>query len=266
VSVPLPAALRSEELVIELDDARIRARRLEPECCRTTAPTLVLLHEALGCVEMWRRFPERLAAATRCPTLLYDRRGHGASEPAVERRGLDYLHRSASDELPAVLARCGVHDPVLIGHSDGGSIALLAAGSLPARGVVTLAAHAVVEEVTLTGIRETLERFGPGGLERRLAPYHGERAEALVAAWSDTWLAPWFRGWTIVEELATVACPTLLIQGDHDQYASDEHLALIAGRVTGPVEALLLPGCGHAPHLEAEAAVLEAVARFLARL
>jgi pimeloyl-ACP methyl ester carboxylesterase len=257
------AGVRSVDFALEVAGARLRAQRLEPVETRPAAPTLVLLHEGLGCISMWRSFAARLVAATGCPALLYDRRGHGGSDPADRPRGPDYLHRAAFDELPAVLAACAVSSPVLVGHSDGGSIALLAASRFPLRGVVAVAAHVLVEEEALAGIRATLRRLASTDLEQRLAFHHGAKARALVAAWADTWLDPAFRGWSIADCLPAISCPVLVLQGEEDEYASSGHPRLIASGIGVSAEALLLEGCGHAPHLEAEAVVLEAVARFV---
>jgi pimeloyl-ACP methyl ester carboxylesterase len=225
--------------------------------------TLVFLHEGLGCVEMWKGFPAALVAAAGLRGLAYDRRGHGRSEGLRRARGADYLHRLAFEELPAVLDACSVATPVLVGHSDGATIALLYAARHPTAAVVAEAAHAFVEEAALAGIRATLTRYTEGDLRCRLSRYHGGKTDALVHAWADTWLAPWFRGWDVTEELREVTCPVLLLQGADDGYATPAHLDAIARSLGGPVTSRLLEGCGHAPHRDLPRRTLDLVTRFL---
>ena len=258
----------AEDLELELGGARIAAHRLRlpgtpPSPAR---PVLVFLHEGLGCIEMWKSFPARLAAATGCPALLYDRRGNGRSSPLSEPRGIDYLHRAALDELPAVLEACGVTRPILVGHSDGGSIALLYASQHPARGLIAEAAHVHVEEQALIGIRQMVRQWQSSPVHRLLHRYHGDKTEALFAAWADTWLAPWFRGWTIEDCLPAVTCPALVLQGLEDEYATPAHAKLIRARLGGEAEVLLLPGCARSPRLQAEEATLAAAIRFVRKV
>jgi pimeloyl-ACP methyl ester carboxylesterase len=255
--------LQREDLELEVGGARVAARRLRPGAAAAAAPTLVLLHEGLGCVDAWRAFPERLVRATGLPALLYDRRGYGRSSALDRPWGVDYLHRAALEELPAVLAACAVERPLLVGHSDGGTIALLAAAHHAPVAVVTEAAHAFVEEAARTGIRRTERRWASGELKRGLERLHGPKAEAIFRSWADTWLAPWFDGWSITGELPAVTCPALLLQGADDEYATPGHLAEIAARLGGPVRAELLPGCGHAPHHEAPTVVIDLVVDWL---
>lgn len=255
--------LQREDLELEVGGARVVARRLWPGAAAAAAPTLVLLHEGLGCVDAWRAFPERLVRATGLPALLYDRRGYGRSSALDRPWGVDYLHRAALEELPAVLAACAVERPLLVGHSDGGTIALLAAAHHDPVAVVTEAAHAFVEEATRTGIRRTELRWASGELRRGLERLHGPKAESIFRSWADTWLAPWFDGWSITGELPAVTCPALLLQGADDEYATPGHLAEIAARLGGPGRAELLPGCGHAPHHEAPTVVIDLIVDWL---
>lgn len=237
---------------IQVGDCDIAVRRLLPRKARKTA--IVLLHEGLGCIEMWRGFPARLAEVTGREVLAYDREGFGRSGPAENERGLDYLHRDAWQELPGVLRALSVERPVLFGHSDGGTIALLYAARFPVEALVVEAAHIWVEEEALKGIREAVA--DRDRLIERLRRYHGDRAEAVFDRWSLTWLAPWFRAWSIAEHLQTIQCPTAVVQGAEDHYASDAHLQAIVERIPNAA-GWLIPGVGHAPHREAEAQVLE---------
>jgi pimeloyl-ACP methyl ester carboxylesterase len=256
--------LQREDLELEVGGARIAARRLQPGAAVAAAPTLVFLHEGLGCVDAWRAFPERLVRATGLPALLYDRRGYGRSSALDRPWGVDYLHRAALEELPAVLAACAVERPLLVGHSDGGTIALLSAAHHAPVAVVTEAAHAFVEEAARAGIRRTERRWASGSLKDGLERLHGPKAEAIFRSWADTWLAPWFDGWSITGELPAVTCPALLLQGADDEYATPGHLTEIAARLGGPVRAELLPGCGHAPHHEAPTVVIDLVVDWIA--
>jgi pimeloyl-ACP methyl ester carboxylesterase len=257
------AELEREDLELEVGGARFAARRLRPPGVRADGPVLVLLHEGLGCIEAWRSFPERLVQATGMPALLYDRRGYGRSSALDRPWGVDYLHRAALEELPAVLAACAVERPLLVGHSDGGTIALLYAAHHAPVAIVAEAAHCSVEEAARAGIRRTAGRWEAGDLRRRLERLHGAKAETFFRSWADTWLATWFDGWSITGELPAVTCPALLLQGAGDEYATAGHLAEIAARLGGPVRTELLPGCGHAPHHDAPEVVTDLFARWI---
>ena len=229
-------------------------------------PTLLLLHEGLGCVAMWRHFPEQLAAATGCRVIVWSRAGYGGSQPWPAPRQPDYMHREAQQALPELLAALNIERPLLIGHSDGGSIALIFAGSFPgvALGVAVLAPHEFVEEVTLAGIRAARAAWQTTELPKKLARYHHERTQQVFADWNDTWLAPAFRDWNIEEYLPRITCPVLAIQGEDDEYATMRQLEVIAERVPG-TQLLKLPACGHTPQRDQEAAVLAALTTFASR-
>lgn len=213
-------------------------------------PTLVFLHEGLGCIAMWKDFPERLCATTGCPGLLYDRLGYGESSALPVPRTLHYLHDYALDELPRVLTALLPNQRYLVvGHSDGGSIALIHAAQRPVRllGSIVEAAHIYVEDVTLEGLRAARIAWEAGRL-RGLAKYHGSKAEDLFHAWNDTWLAEWFRHWNLEYLLPAIDTPTLVLQGSDDQYATAAHVAAIAR--APHAQAHIITGCGHAPHQE----------------
>lgn len=229
-------------------------------------PWLVFLHEGLGCTAMWSDFAERLCALSGCRGLLYDRRGHGRSPATDVPRTLHYLHAAALQELPDVLARLIAGQPyLLIGHSDGGSIALLhAAERAPLlRAAITVAAHVFVEPMTLDGIRRAVEAWQLGKLQG-LARYHGERSTALFEAWSQTWLSPWFRHWNIEYLLPAIRCPLLVLQGCDDQYGSAAQVERIVEQVGGRSEAAFIEDCGHVPHREALPQTLALMSRFIA--
>jgi pimeloyl-ACP methyl ester carboxylesterase len=226
-------------------------------------PTLVLLHEGLGSAAMWRQFPGRLAAVTGCRTIVYSRVGYGGSDASPQPRTQSYLHREAEETLPALLAALGIDRPVLIGHSDGGSIALIFASAFPnvPLGVAVMAPHEFIEEETLVGIRAARVAWATTDWPQRLARFHAD-AEQVFRDWSETWLRPEFRDWNILASLDRIACPVLAMQGVDDEYATLRQVEVIAERVPG-AQLLRLPACGHSPHREQESEVLAALEAFI---
>ena len=232
------------------------------------APTLVFLHEGLGCVRLWRDVPARLAERTGCGALVYSRLGYGRSDACTLPRSVDFMHHEGLTVLPEVIRHTGVHDHFLVGHSDGGSIALIQVGGNPCpglKGVVTLAAHVFCENLTRRSIRAARERYRNGNLKTRLAPYHGENTHCAFMGWSDVWLHPDFRSWTIETFLPAIRVPLLAIQGEKDPYGSLAQLDAIRLNAGEMVTARLIPDCGHAPHLEKPDAVFPAVSAFVTR-
>lgn len=229
-----------------------------------TRPVLVFLHEGLGSTTQWRDFPARVCAATGCAGLVYDRLGYGRSPALRHARTVHYLHHYAFDELPAVLARhVAGRDYLLVGHSDGGSIALIHAAEQPAglRCIVTLAAHVIVEEVTLAGIRAARVAYAEGKLQG-LARHHGDKTDTIFRAWADTWLQPAFARWDIRYLLPSIACPVLALQGSADQYGTVAQLdAIAAGAQQARVR--MLEGCGHSPQQDQGALVTELIRAFV---
>jgi pimeloyl-ACP methyl ester carboxylesterase len=222
---------------------------------------LVLLHEGLGSVSAWREFPALLRDATGRRVILFSRFGHGRSDPPPEPRTPAFFHEEALEILPQILGRIGAEEPVLVGHSDGASIALVHAGTNPVRGLVLLAPHVVVEDLTLAAIRETRERLETTDLRGRLARHHDD-PDITFRNWAGVWLDPAFRGWTLEQDAERVTCPILLVQGADDPYGTLDQLDRIEARVRGPVRRLVVPG-GHSPHREAPEAVLREIARFV---
>jgi pimeloyl-ACP methyl ester carboxylesterase len=228
-------------------------------------PTWVFLHDSLGSIRQWKDFPRRLGEATGLDVFVYDRQGYGGSDPYVgARRAKTYLETEA-DVLEKVLAERGIGRALLFGHSDGGTIALLAAAKHPGRiaGMVVEAGHVFIEEVTLAGIRDALQAFLSSDLRERLSKYHGDKVDALFEAWSGTWLSEDFRKWNIERFLPSIRCPVLVIQGDRDGYGSERQVDAVVGQVGGPARKLMLPGIGHAPHREAPDDCLAAAADFV---
>ena len=254
----------SEYFHVAAAGRRLRAQWIGRPAARDDR-VLVFLHEGLGSIPQWKGFPAALCEATGLPGLLYERWGFGGSEALVLPRPKDYLAREAEDALPEVLAVCGVTRPVLIGHSDGGTIALLYAAAFPARAeaCVTLAAHVFVEEATRGGIEAVVACWQAGGLRDRLAKYHGANTEAAFRGWAETWLDPGFRDWNVAHRLPAITCPALVIQGAGDEHGTPAQVAAIAEGVSGPAETWMIPDCGHSPHIEQPEAVCGRVAGFI---
>jgi pimeloyl-ACP methyl ester carboxylesterase len=229
-------------------------------------PVLVLLHEGLGSISMWRDFPDALAAATDLPALVYDRYGHGQSEPVTLPRPQDFLDIEAEATLPALLAATGVGRPILVGHSDGGTIALLYAAAFPDRphACVALAAHVLFEPMMRAGVTGVAERWRDDPAFRERLGRHHLGAEAMVRGWADTWLAPEREGWQILDRLAAITCPVLVVQGEGDEHGTERQVQAITDGVGGPAERFIVPGCGHVPHHEARELVVERLAAFIA--
>jgi pimeloyl-ACP methyl ester carboxylesterase len=229
------------------------------------APTLVFLHEGLGSLAQWRDFPAALGEATGCGALVYSRAGYGGSEPAPLPRPVRFMHDEA-EVLGEVLRVAGVEDAVLVGHSDGASIALIHAGSAGGRRVRALvleAPHVFTEPEGLASIARIADEYRAGDLPRRLARYHGTNTDSAFWGWNGVWLDPEFRAWNIEEFLPSIGVPTLVVQGADDEYGTIRQVEAIRRGVAGPVETLLLPACGHAPHRDQRERVLEEMARFI---
>lgn len=252
------------------DVARITIGPGEIEYCDTAAGfasasmSLVFLHEGLGSVELWRDFPARVRGSVGSPrSLVYSRHGYGHSDPLPTPWPLTRLNDEAVDVLPRVLDALDVPAPVLIGHSDGASIALAyAAAGFPASAIVLLAPHVFVEECTLAGVRAAVSAFRHGDLRARLARYHGD-PDGAFGGWSSMWLDPGFRDWNIGPSLSGVRVPVLVIQGEEDQYGTRAQVDAIARHCTGPVTVRLWPGIGHAPHQGEDDRTVELIAEFL---
>ena len=226
-------------------------------------PALVLLHEGLGSVGLWRDFPAALQAATGRRVLAFSRFGHGDSDPPPRPRTPAFFHEEALEVLPEVLAQLDAPRPVLVGHSDGGSIALIHAGAHDVAALVLLAPHVIVEDITVEAIRETRRTYLEGDLRDRMARYHHD-PDAAFWGWCDVWLDPEFRRWNLEPDAERVTAPTLVIQGAEDPYGTLEQVDRIEASVRGPVQRIVVPG-GHSPHLEQPDAVVAAVRDFVAR-
>ncbi len=228
-------------------------------------PTLVLLHEGLGSVSMWRDFPARLAAATGCRTLVYSRYGYGQSDILEEAFKPDFMHREARQALPELLARLKIDKPLLVGHSDGASIALLHASDGPhaVAGLVAMAPHCFVEDISIRSIEAARLAFESTDLPVKLAKHHRD-ARRTFYGWNDIWLHPDFRSWNIEDCLQKIRCPILAIQGEDDEYGTMAQIEAVARQaIASPaVELLKLADCRHSPHRDQTLAVIEAIGRF----
>jgi pimeloyl-ACP methyl ester carboxylesterase len=258
--------MSEDDVFVKAAGHRLRAKRIGE--ARRDLPTLVFLHEGLGSIPQWRDFPDALCAATGCPGLVYERWGYGGSDPLVLPRPDDFLEREAEQVLPEVLEACAIERPILIGHSDGGTIALLYAAAFPERplAVITEAAHVVLDEVTLAGIAGVVRWWEGGDLRARLERYHGANTEAMFRGWSETWLRPRRRAWSINARLARITCPVLAIQGADDEHGLPAQLQAIVQGVAGPAQGFMVPDCGHVPHHQAREVVLARMAAFIGEL
>lgn len=256
-----------------MEHLHVRGSRLEvhaipaPAGSRAAAPVL-FLHEGLGSVSMWREWPAEVGRAAGRAVVVYSRRGYGRSDPVPEVRTAgrlppDYLHREAWEVLPALLEQLGLVQPVLLGHSDGASIALLHASRFPVRACIAMAPHVMVEELSIRSIRTARDAFLHADLRARLARHHND-VDGAFWQWNDAWLDPAFRGFDIRAECSRITAPVLAIQGDADPYGSMaqiEQIDLPAARI----RRVALPGCGHSPHRDAASATLAEIVDFLSR-
>jgi pimeloyl-ACP methyl ester carboxylesterase len=259
----------SSDDFIDLGDRTLRSRRLQPQRSDgLERTTLVFLHEGLGCIEMWRDFPQRLCDATMCPGVVYDRTAYGQSSPWPSDPGVRYMEIEADMVLPRLLGALGIDDCVLVGHSDGGTIALnyAARDPEPLRAAVTLAAHAVNEPICFEAIVKARAAFATGDLRQRLEKHHGANVDRAFHLWSDAWVAPGFEPMDANGRLPGVQVPVQAIQGEDDEYGSELQLGIIAGKVGGYCETRLVPGCGHSPHLQQPGYVISEIMRFVAPL
>jgi len=230
------------------------------------APVLVLLHEALGSIELWREIPAILAQQTGCDILIYERFGHGHSAPLPKAAsGADYMAYEAWQVLPELLQKCGVERPLLLGHSDGATLALMYAARFPQQvaGVVSEAAHLFVDELTLVGIRIAKRTCQETRLLERLSRYHID-PEPIFRRWTEIWLTPEFSEWSIEGLMAQITCPVLAIQGEEDEYGTRRQVEALVEGVSGSAQALMIPNCQHIPHFQAQQVFLTAVADFVA--
>lgn len=245
----------------EIDGHRLETAWIAP--AKPDRPTIVMLHEGLGSVALWKDFPERLAARTGCGMLIYSRHGHGASTLLEGDRPVEYMHHEAEVVLPAMLRHFKIERPILFGHSDGGSIALIYAGFRPddVAGLIVEAPHVLVEDLTVASIAQVKDLYRTTDLAGKLRRYH-QSVDQTFWGWNNIWLDPRFKLWNIEAYLQDISCPILAIQGLDDEYGTRAQLDTIAA-ATPATEVVLLAACGHSPHRDQGTAVLEKSAAFI---
>ncbi len=229
------------------------------------APTLVFLHEGLGSVSQWRDFPAALCSRTGCGGLVYSRRGHGKSDAFMRPRSVRFMHDEALLVLPRLLQMFEIARPILVGHSDGASIALIYAGSGHGHPLALAleAPHVFVEEITVSRIAEVRDLYANTDLRTKLARHHGPNVDTLFRYWTDVWLRPDFRAWNIEEYLPSVECPVLVIQGNDDEYGTKRQVETIVSALGDRCDVLMLDACRHSPHVDQRAIVEKTMARFV---
>jgi len=255
-----------ESGTVTIDHCTLAYRCYGPQ--PTDSLTLVLLHEGLGCIELWRDFPDKLAQATGCGVLVYSRAGYGKSDPCTLPRQTDYMHREAMDVLPQILDYAGVKNCILVGHSDGASIAAIYAGTAQdfrVRAQVLIAPHFFAESISLSSIENAKQQYLEGDLRDKLAPYHSN-VDCAFNGWCDVWLSEDFRQWNISEVIDYFRVPVLGIQGHDDQYGTMAQMQEIESRCYAPFEQLVLDDCKHSPHLQQTEQTVSAISSFTKRV
>ena len=261
LTVKAKARKRKAALHVTVDGRRLEVQRIPARSPQ--AAELVFLHEGLGSVSHWKDFPARVADATGSPVTVYSRYGSGDSDLLTESRAVSYMHDEALRSLPGLLAQLQIEDPILVGHSDGASIALIYSGTHHrVRGLVLLAPHVFVEDLGVASIAETKLKFETTNLPEKLARHHRNAARTFWG-WNNIWLHPDFRRWNIEEYLPRITCPILALQGLDDQYGTMAQVQAIARQSGGPVEILPLAECRHSPQRDQPDAVLAAIAKFV---
>ena len=249
---------------VVVDGKRLETLWIEPQ--QTDRPTIVMLHEGLGSVALWKHFPQKLASRTGCRVLAYSRYGHGSSDRLMEKRPVTFMHHEGEVVLPELLDKLGVERPILLGHSDGGSISLVFAGKYPERprALILESPHVFVEDLSVASITQAKVNYQTTDFPQKLGRYHAH-VDATFWGWNDIWLDPQFRSWNIEEYLPAIRCPILCIQGEEDEYGTIAQVKAIQARVPG-TEIVMLANCKHSPHRDQAEATLERMAEFVAEL
>jgi pimeloyl-ACP methyl ester carboxylesterase len=261
---PAVTGLRQQFGEVTVDGKRLETLWIEP--CDATTETIVMLHEGLGSVALWRDFPHRLAARTGCRVLVYSRYGHGNSDKLMEKRPVEFMHHEGEVVLPELLDKMDIERPIVLGHSDGGSIAMIFAGRFPdkPRGLILEAPHVFVEDLSVASIAAAKVSYETTDFRAKLGIYHSN-VDLTFWGWNDIWLDPRFRSWNIESYLDAIRCPVLCIQGDEDEYGTPAQVKAIHASFPD-TEILMLADCKHSPHRDRREATLEKMAEFVARL
>ncbi|MEC8981766.1 MAG: alpha/beta hydrolase [SAR324 cluster bacterium] len=250
----------------------INAKKLESVCHGPppeAAPTLVFLHEGLGCVSLWKDFPQKLANKTGCGALVFSRLGYGKSASCELPRALDFMHHEALGDLPEILLQHNIRKYILVGHSDGASIALIHAAENPAEnllGIVNEAPHVFCEKLTTDSIQKVQQLYLSGNLRERLQKHHGANVDCAFHGWADVWLHPDFSAWNIESCLPGIRVPQLIVQGNDDEYGTSAQVEAIVRQSGSSVETCFLDNCGHSPHRDQEIQTLESMSKFVRKL
>jgi pimeloyl-ACP methyl ester carboxylesterase len=256
------------EGMITVNGKQLFYRQIAPEKAATGRPVLVFLHEGLGSTEQWKDFPETIASLTNCSALVYDRFGYGKSDIKIAPNSPLYMHTEAYVFLPELLEKLEIRNQViLIGHSDGGTIALLFAARFPEQtlAIITECDHVICERITIQGVLGLVNDYQRGRLKKQLALFHGNKTDTLFYGWTGLWLSESGESYSIVETLPKVLVPVLAIQGTLDHFGSTEQLAVKLKHLGGPVQINLLPECGHVPHFQAIKTVTQLMTDFIHR-
>ena len=258
------AELRQQFDEVFVDGKRLETLWIEPP--DASVETVVMLHEGLGSIALWKDFAQRLAARTGCRALAYSRYGHGNSDKLMEKRPVEFMHHEGEVVLPQLLDKLEIERPILMGHSDGGSIALIFAGRYPARprALILEAPHVFVEDLSVASIAAAKVAYETTDFREKLARYHAHVDETFWG-WNDIWLDPGFRSWNIESYLESIRCPVLCIQGEQDEYGTRAQIDAVQARVPC-TETLMLPACKHSPHRDQREATLEKTADFVNRV
>jgi pimeloyl-ACP methyl ester carboxylesterase len=260
---PRPGGVPAERGDITIDGKRLETVRYLPTSAPIATPCIVMLHEGLGSISMWRDFPARIAEGTHRGVLAYSRYGHGKSERLAAKRDARFMHHEAEVVLPELLAQFKIDRPILLGHSDGGSIALIYAGSRPerVRALILEAPHVFAEDLSITSIRAIRNLYESTDLPAKLGKHH-DHVDETFFGWNDIWLDPKFRDWNIENYLSAIRCPVLVIQGEQDEYGTLKQVEAIRRRAP-QTQTLILPNCGHSPHRDQVEATVRAIAKFI---
>ncbi|MET3538677.1 alpha/beta fold hydrolase [Chryseobacterium limigenitum] len=231
-------------------------------------PTIVFLHDSLGCTKLWRNFPTQLSEATQCNVLVYDRLGYGKSFPMFSHERENNYMELEADLLNELLEELNINSAILFGHSDGGTIVLIAASKYPekVKAVICEAGHIFVEDITIKGVSDAFEVYKTTDLPERLAKYHGDKVPMMVKAWTEIWLSGRFKSWNIEYLLKNITSPLLFIQGETDEYGTLEQVEKTINQVSGSSEKYIIPDVGHTPHKEVPKLVLNKSVEFINKI
>ncbi|MEE2745874.1 MAG: alpha/beta hydrolase [Pseudomonadota bacterium] len=254
-----------KEEVLPISGVNLEAQRIK-QLLTDQGITLVFLHEGLGCISLWRDFPLKLSKKQKLPSFLYSRQGYCNSDSVPLTRPLTIMHKEGLVVLPKVLEQAGIERAILVGHSDGASIAIIYAGGASEQKVeamILIAPHVFNEKKATESIRKAKIAFETTNLRDKLEKYHGKNVDCAFRGWNDVWLSKEFREWNIEQYLPNIKIPTLVVQGDNDEYGTDKQISTIVNGIGGTCEVATIPQCGHSPHLEFESITLSSISNFL---